>query len=163
MDIVERINQLCKDKKIKSVYELSKITGVRQSTLQHVMDGNSPRIDTLERICQGLEITISEFFINDQIKQQISDDLYPLLLETMKSLDLPQDIKDTAVKKFNNLSDSKKKQLFPQLVKSMRVAENEIHYSVDGSLTGIFDKYKDLPDEHRKALALIIESLHRSH
>lgn len=70
MDIVARINQLCKEKNIDSVYELSKITGVRQSTLQHVMAGNSTRTDTIERICKGLGITMSEFFQADDLPQR---------------------------------------------------------------------------------------------
>lgn len=163
MDIVTRINQLCKEKGIESVYELSKITGVRQSTLQHVMAGNSPRIDTMERICQGLGITIAEFFMDKQVKQQIGADLFPKLLQTIQTMDLPQEIKTAALQKFNSLTDSQKEAILPQLVKSVQFAEDTIRYEVDGATKETIDKYKSLPDKHRKALEVIIDSLYKSH
>lgn len=65
MNISERINQICIEKNITSVYELAKVTKVAQSTLQNILAGNSPRTDTLEKICAGLGVTMSEFFADD--------------------------------------------------------------------------------------------------
>ena len=165
MDIAGRIHQLCKEKNIASIYELSKITKVAQSTIQSILSGHSPKTDTVERLCSGLGITMAEFFkddpiTDDQIKQQLGDDLFPRLIEGIKKMDLPQEIKDKALSNFDSLSDKQKQDLLSQLVKSVRVEGNQINYSIDSDLTDVINKYKSLPAEHRKAVDLIIDSLH---
>jgi transcriptional regulator with XRE-family HTH domain len=49
------------------MYELSKLTGVPQFTLATIMTcENAPRVDTLERICIGLGITLSDYFAEEK-------------------------------------------------------------------------------------------------
>lgn len=64
--IVNRINDLCKRHGL-SYYTLSYKSGVPLSTLMHLMDGSvkNPRILTIIRICNGLGITLAEFFDTD--------------------------------------------------------------------------------------------------
>ncbi len=59
----KRIFELCTDKNI-SINKLATISGVTQSTLNNIVSGrnNSTTIATLKKLCDGLDITITEFF-----------------------------------------------------------------------------------------------------
>jgi len=84
IDVAKRIKELCEANNIDSMYELSKLTQVPQSTLATIMTrGNAPRVDTLERICAGLGITLSDFFAEEQ--PEIEPE-FRRLLETAKKL-----------------------------------------------------------------------------
>lgn len=62
MDILGRIKQLLEERKW-SMYKLSKASGVSQSTLSNMFNRNNvPSIGTLEDICKGFGITLSQFF-----------------------------------------------------------------------------------------------------
>ena len=58
-----RIIELCKSRHI-TVNKLSTICGITQSTLNNIVSGrnNSATISTIKKICDGLEITILDFF-----------------------------------------------------------------------------------------------------
>lgn len=60
---VNRIYELCKERKI-TPNALSYMCGIPQATLKSILNGESknPGIVTLKKICDGLEITIIEFF-----------------------------------------------------------------------------------------------------
>ncbi|CVI71206.1 Helix-turn-helix domain protein [Clostridiales bacterium CHKCI001] len=63
--ITNRIKELC-DRKQMSMYALSKKTGISQSSLSNLMKrGSTPTFYTLDRICEGLGITLSQFFAGD--------------------------------------------------------------------------------------------------
>ena len=59
----ERIAELCEEKHI-TINKLSNISGITQSTLNNIMSGrnNSTTISTIQKICDGLEITVIDFF-----------------------------------------------------------------------------------------------------
>ena len=59
----ERILDLCREHNI-SVNKLSNISGVTQSTVNNIVSGrnNSATISTIKKLCDGLGITIEEFF-----------------------------------------------------------------------------------------------------
>lgn len=61
-----RILGLCHERSI-SVNKLSGMCGLTQSTLNNIVSGrnNSATISTIKKICDGLEITIQEFFNAD--------------------------------------------------------------------------------------------------
>ncbi len=62
MKVLDKIKELI-DKENITIYELSKRSGVPQSTLTNLfIRYNNPSISTLEQICKGLNITLSEFF-----------------------------------------------------------------------------------------------------
>ena len=64
--IIERINFYL-SKKNMTLWELYKASGVPKSTIFALMKPNStvlPKLDTLHHICEGLGITIKEFFNN---------------------------------------------------------------------------------------------------
>jgi transcriptional regulator with XRE-family HTH domain len=61
-DVVGRIKELCVAKDI-SFYKLSKDGGVPQSTLTNMFNrGTTPSVYTIEKICDTLGITLSQFF-----------------------------------------------------------------------------------------------------
>ena len=62
MDALQRIKELL-DEREWSEYRLSKESGVAQSTLANMFKrNNAPSLPTLEAICSGFGITLSQFF-----------------------------------------------------------------------------------------------------
>ena len=61
--VVKRILDLCKERNI-TINKLATISGITQSTLNNIVNGrnNSPTVSTIKKICDGLEITIVDFF-----------------------------------------------------------------------------------------------------
>lgn len=59
----KRILDLCDERNI-SINKLCIISGVTQSTVNNIINGrnNSTTISTLKKLCDGLEISLSEFF-----------------------------------------------------------------------------------------------------
>ena len=59
----ERIAELCEEKHI-TINKLANICGITQSTLNNIMSGRNNRttISTIQKICDGLEITVTDFF-----------------------------------------------------------------------------------------------------
>lgn len=66
--IIDKILQLC-DQKDMSRYRLAQKSGVSQSSISTLLNRQSvPTIPTLEKICNGLGVTLSQFFAEtDQI------------------------------------------------------------------------------------------------
>lgn len=62
----ERILDLCRQRNI-TINKLSTISGVTQSTLNNIVSGrnNSTTISTIKKLCDGLDITIIDFFNAD--------------------------------------------------------------------------------------------------
>ena len=61
--VKERILELCREHDI-SVNKLSSMSGVTQSTVNNIVSGrnNSATVSTIKELCDGLGITIEEFF-----------------------------------------------------------------------------------------------------
>lgn len=61
-----RIIELCNEKSI-TIYELGKLSGIRATTIYSIIDGksNNPSIVSITKICEGLNISIREFFDNN--------------------------------------------------------------------------------------------------
>lgn len=64
--IKARIFELCKERKI-SVNKLSTMCGVTQSTFGNIIyrPNNNTTVSTIKKICDGLDITIQDFFDAD--------------------------------------------------------------------------------------------------
>ena len=58
-----RILNLCEERGI-SVNKLSVMSGVTQSTVNNIISGrnNSATVATIQKLCDGLDISIQEFF-----------------------------------------------------------------------------------------------------
>ena len=61
--VKDRIIELCHERNI-SVNKLSTLSGVTQSTVNNIVSGrnNSATVSTVKKLCDGLGITIEEFF-----------------------------------------------------------------------------------------------------
>ncbi|MBR4018723.1 MAG: helix-turn-helix transcriptional regulator [Clostridia bacterium] len=63
MAVRQRIIELCQENRI-TVNKLATISGITQSTLNNIVSGrnNSATVATIKKICDGLNITIQDFF-----------------------------------------------------------------------------------------------------
>ena len=70
-----RITELCRQNNI-SVNKLATVCGITQSTLHNIISGRnkSTTISTIKKICDGLNISVSEFFdseLFEHLEQEI--------------------------------------------------------------------------------------------
>ncbi len=65
-----RIQQLCGEREI-TLNKLAIISGITQSTLNNIVSGRnvSLTVSTLKKLCDGLEISIVDFFSADIFSQ----------------------------------------------------------------------------------------------
>ena len=73
--VKERILELCHQHNI-TINKLGTISGVTQSTINNIVSGrnNSTTIATIKKLCDGLEISIVEFFsssVFENLEQEI--------------------------------------------------------------------------------------------
>ncbi|MBE6678107.1 MAG: helix-turn-helix transcriptional regulator [Ruminococcaceae bacterium] len=74
--VVERVIQLCEERKIK-INELANVSGITPSTVYSMVDEKRRNVSiiTIKKLCDGLEITLGEFFSTpefDELEQEIS-------------------------------------------------------------------------------------------
>lgn len=74
--VAQRIVNLCKEKNI-AINALGNISGINPSTIYSMLNDKSknPGVVSLQKICDGIEISIREFFnddLFDDIEQEIS-------------------------------------------------------------------------------------------
>lgn len=90
--IIERIQELCKRKHI-SLYRLAKNAELPYSSLNNILHRRTcPTVTTLERLCKGLNISLSEFF---------DFEIYPLRNEalTLEEEELLNKYKNLSIRK----------------------------------------------------------------
>ena len=73
--VVNRILELCQERDI-SINRLGTISGVSQSTINNITSKRnaSTTVSTIKKLCDGLEITLGEFFSTpefDNLEQEI--------------------------------------------------------------------------------------------
>lgn len=73
--VVYRFQQICAERGIKT-NELANISGITPSTVYSMMDSNRRDLSiiTIKKLCDGLEITLGEFFSTpefDALEQEI--------------------------------------------------------------------------------------------
>lgn len=73
--VAQRIVNLCKERKI-AINALGNISGINPSTIYSMLNtkSNNPGVVSLQKICDGLEISIRDFFDDDlfnEIEQEI--------------------------------------------------------------------------------------------
>jgi transcriptional regulator with XRE-family HTH domain len=72
---LNRIQQLCNEKGW-TIYKLAQQSGIPYSNLNNIFNrGTQPTVPTLEKICSGFNITLSEFFTKDTPLNIASDNL----------------------------------------------------------------------------------------
>ena len=64
--IRRRIRELCDERGI-TINKLATICGITQSTLNNILtrDNTKPTVSTIKKICDGLDISITDFFDTD--------------------------------------------------------------------------------------------------
>ena len=64
-----RIIMLCQERNI-SINKLSSISGVTQSTVNNIISGrnNSATVTTIKKLCDGLDISLIEFFDTEDFR-----------------------------------------------------------------------------------------------
>ena len=71
MDSKERIRNLMNERNI-SEYRLAKLSGLSQSTFSNIFVRNTaPTVPTVEAICAGLGITLSQFFAEGNTERAV--------------------------------------------------------------------------------------------
>lgn len=72
--LIGRIDQLCKEKGL-SYYTLSYKATIPMTTLLHIMEGNTqnPGIFTIMKICDGLGVSMKEFFDTKEFEDAMND------------------------------------------------------------------------------------------
>ena len=64
----QRILTLCKERQI-TLNKLGALSGVTQSTISNIFGRNqSVKVSTIQKLCDGLEITILDFFGADMFR-----------------------------------------------------------------------------------------------
>ncbi len=73
--VKERILELCREKNL-SVNKLSNMSGVTQSTVNNIVSGrnHSATISTIKKLCDGMGITIEEFF-NSELFRDLEQEI----------------------------------------------------------------------------------------
>ena len=71
----QRILDLCRQRGI-TVNRLATISGVTQSTVNNIVSGrnHSATVDTIKKLCDGLDITLRDFFdaaVFEDLEQEI--------------------------------------------------------------------------------------------
>ena len=92
MKVVMAIKKLMENKHM-TAYALSKKSGISQSTLSNIIKrGNDPTLDTLIKICHGLDVSLSEFAMymetedEDHQKEILKDMEYRELMKKFMTL-----------------------------------------------------------------------------
>ena len=91
--VAENISSLCEKRNI-SKYRLSQMSGISQSSLGRIMKQESlPSLVTLEKICEALGVSLSQFF-----REETSVDLTESQKEVLKIWDdLSSDERETVL------------------------------------------------------------------
>ena len=64
--VIKRLNELCVERNI-TVSRLCTFSGATQSTVNDIINGvtKNPGLATIKKLCDGLDMTLSEFFDTD--------------------------------------------------------------------------------------------------
>ena len=73
--ISKKLNKICKERNI-SVNKLANQSLLTQSTVEHLVNGDSknPKLLTIIRICDGLDMSLQEFFADDLFRNMDRED-----------------------------------------------------------------------------------------
>ncbi len=68
--VKQRFMELCDERNL-AFYALAVSSGVHPSTMKSIMNGSSknPGIVTIKKLCDGLDITLTEFFDTDTFRK----------------------------------------------------------------------------------------------
>ena len=92
MDIIQRLNELRLERNM-SVYRLSELTGINQSTLANTFSRKIvPSIKNLTLLCEAMGITPAQFFTEQEAPELLTAE-EERLLQDLRSL--PEELKES--------------------------------------------------------------------
>ncbi|MCQ4637801.1 helix-turn-helix transcriptional regulator [Anaerovorax odorimutans] len=104
--VISRILELCDERGI-SLYKLAKLSDISRTTLNNTVSQNKmPTIPTIEKICNGLDITLAEFFSSENLFPDVTEEQRELIV-LWEAL-LPEDRK--LVKKYMGMLEEFRKE-----------------------------------------------------
>ena len=63
VDVHDRIKDMASERGL-TAYELARRSGLALSSLYNMFErGTMPKLDTLEKICSGMDVSLSDFFV----------------------------------------------------------------------------------------------------
>ena len=105
MDVIAKLNELRLERNL-SVYRLSELTGINQSTLANTFSrGTIPSIQNLEIMCNVMGITLSQFFADNNEQATLSQNQKELLDSYSK---LPPELQECMLETIIKLQKSVK-------------------------------------------------------
>ena len=74
--VKNRVIELCRERGL-SLNRLGMISGVSQSTINNIVSGRnrSATVSTIKKICDGLDVTIIDFF-DDDLFRDLEQEIY---------------------------------------------------------------------------------------
>jgi transcriptional regulator with XRE-family HTH domain len=160
MNITARIIELCNQKDI-SINKLADLSDITQSTLNSIMNSQdpNPQFKTIEKICKGLGITLAEFFLVNPTAN-VGLDLVPDILAIINRPGHPNEYMQ-AIGRINRMSHEEIRNRLLPFIAAATVIEDGVKYRFVNTeeLLSTLNKFKSLPEETRKAITLIIDSL----
>lgn len=101
MDVIKRLNQLRLERNL-SVYRLSELSGINQSTLANTFSrGTMPSVQTVEKLCEAMGITLSQFFEENSEEVLLTKSESELLQNYRK---LPLSVKESIAEMVKSIS-----------------------------------------------------------
>ncbi len=77
--IIDKIEKLCEEKELNR-YRLVKKAGLTLLSITTLFNRKSiPTIQTLEKTCKGLDMTLAQFFAEDNTIPDLTDEQYEIL------------------------------------------------------------------------------------
>lgn len=84
MEVIEKIRKLQWERNWTD-YKLAQEAGISQSSLATMFTRNTPpKVDTLQRICEAFGITLSQFFLEDEHIEILSEKEKSMILAFRK-------------------------------------------------------------------------------
>ncbi len=67
--IIERMKELAAERKM-TIHQVIQKGGLNQATISELMNGRTkhPKVSTIQKFCEGLGITISDFFNSNKFR-----------------------------------------------------------------------------------------------
>ena len=66
MDVTERLDEILHERKI-SIFKLTEMSGLSENTIYNWYRGSVPTVYALQCVCEALDITLGEFFMDDKL------------------------------------------------------------------------------------------------
>jgi len=122
---------------------------------KNISNDSKPSIPSLERMCAALGITMAEFFADDEAYQKAAADLVKRFIAYAEEKNLPPEQRK-AVDRIKSQSPADQQKTVFQFIKSATFTDDgRTEYEILDEKT-LLEKYKSLPEEARKAVAVII-------